>query len=75
MDAGRWSISSGGGLARIDERGRLMETDEERSMGLNLDDLASESDGGGAGQNHYHHTKSDSYEESQPLQQKKAEDR
>ena len=63
LENGRWSISSAAGLSRIDERGRLMENDVERDMGMNLDELTSESDGDA----HYHHTKNDSYEESQPL--------
>ena len=62
IDHGRWSVGSAG-LSRIDERGYLMRDSEERNIGMNLNDLTSESDGG-----HQHHEdKMDTYDESRPL--------
>ena len=54
IDHGRWSIGSAG-LSRIDERGRLIR-DSEENVGLNLDDLTSESDGG------HHYKKANGYD-------------
>ena len=44
IDNGRWSIGSSG-YGRLDERGRLMRRSEEQDVGLDLEDLAEESDG------------------------------
>ena len=66
VDHNRWSIGSGG-LGRIDERGHLMHDSEEHNLGLNLEDLHSESNG-----SYGHHGKTDSYEDTRPL---KSDDR
>lgn len=43
MENGRWSLGSAG-FNGPDERGRLMRLSEEQSVGMNLADLAGESD-------------------------------
>lgn len=60
VDHNRWSIGSGN-LGRIDERGHLMHDSEEHNVGLNLDDLHSESDG-----EYGHQGKTDGFD-SRPL--------
>ena len=63
---GRWSVGSAN-FSRLDERGRLMQHSEEQNIGMNLDDLAGDSD-----EDHRHHNGNGDYEDHRPL---KSEDR
>ncbi|KAG8528835.1 uncharacterized protein KY384_006524 [Bacidia gigantensis] len=58
---GRWSLGSAG-YGRLDERGRLMRRSEEQDVGMNLEELAGESD-----EDHRHSKTEEDYDDGRPL--------
>ena len=58
---GRWSMGSAA-FSRLDERGRLMRQSEEQNVGMDLHDLAEDSE-----EDRRHHNGGELYEEHQPL--------